>query len=390
MELQSKRDIKELLTKENERCRLIQLGFFTDIDAEVDFILKQISVDEGESFEQWKSRVMKEYFRMKGFSIFCRNNIDNVYFERLIKSLLVENLYKFLRREGRTETDKYLAPDNDSISYSLADEMFDQIYCSRFSNISSFGNPTDLNVFCKEIVAELFPLSEQFIIGELKKNINYYWGKVFTKLNSIVAGLSYQMSGITGQNNTHDIWSDTCFTLNAAVVGDKLQKPVNAKSIISYAVGIIKNKNREILRLKKRPSVDIELINYSLTQDSDDNFFNTESSLPENFKSQDYNICNYIDTRDEESLRNYLIVVLYNKEHPLHNRLVNGYEESLKMFFEHYLDNVSYEDLVVKYYGQMSDKELIREAARIRQEFKRLKDKLIIRFDKLIKGQYNG
>ena len=76
MDQQLKKDSLELLTKESERYRLERLGFFRDIREEAELLASRFPPKEDETFAQWKSRCLREYYRHKGFSAFCRDNID--------------------------------------------------------------------------------------------------------------------------------------------------------------------------------------------------------------------------------------------------------------------------------------------------------------------------
>ncbi len=387
MDQSFKRYIKELLLKEDERYRLIQLGFFSDIDTEVDFICKYFQIKEGEGYPEWKSRILREYYRTKGFSLFCRNHIDDIHFEKVVKSLMGESLYDLFKSAPLSDTDKYLALSGDTLTFSLSDEMFDLLYYSRFSNISFFGSTKDLKSFCGEVVADAYPLGEPYIVDELKKNVNFYWSKVYLKLRPMVAGFSYKISGTIDEGRLHDMWSDACCTLNTAVVQDKLEHPTTAKAIISYAAGIIKNKNKELLRARKKQNVDIDAVSYNMAAEDDKNVFDDTSLVFSENPSQSDKICNYIDVNDSESVRSFMVVVLYNQSHPLHNRLVDGYQDKVKILFEHYLDNLSYEELVNKYFGTMTPSEMKRSSAKMRQDVKRLKERLVVKFNDMIKEE---
>ena len=52
--------------------------------------------------------------------------------------------------------------------------------------------------------------------------------------------------------------------------------------------------------------------------------------------------------------------------------------------FEHYIDGLSYEEIVARHFGDMEGKELVKECARVRQEIKRLKTSLYDRYRKMI------
>lgn len=388
MSPKDKKAIKEFLTKDNERFSLIRMGFFTNIDEEVEFICQRCETRSDESFGDWKKRILTTFYTDKHFSSFCCGHINDWFFEKAVKSLLQADLHEIFLKSEKTQTDIFLAPEKDTLSYALSPEVFEALYGSNFTPSVSLPSTLELDSFCRELLKKTFPLEESYVVNALEGNSNFYWGKVYSRLLPMASGYSYHISGHYSSDCVHDIWSDTCCTLNAAVVGQKLKRPTLAKDIISYAVGIIKNKNRELLRSNsKMPKTSIDSVSYKLTDEEDDHYFNNLETIPSNFPSQDEKISTYIDVRDPEAVRNYMVVVLYNNEHPLHKKLVEGYEDKVKLLFEHYIDDLSYEDMVTKHYGKVSEEDVVRIAARIRQDVKRVKERLIKRFDLIVNNR---
>ncbi len=387
----TKSNIREFIIKEDERYRLTKLGFFSDLEEEVTFIAENFPVKGKESFYEWKTRILDDFYRRKDFNGFCKENRGNEFFERGVKSLLTADLYEMFLSNEKSETDRYLALEGETISYSLSPTLFQTIYGEHFSVSVSWDTSKLLDKYCKEVLRSRFPLPAEYVIEELKGNNNFYWERVFTRLKPLTAGFSYQISGSASRDSVLDLWSDTCYILNQAVVGGKLKQPTLVQDIISYAVGIIKNKNKELLRGRKRaPQTDLDSITYKLTADDEKRFFDDPATIPANFPSQEEKLTNYIDLADEESVRNYMIVVLYNEEHPLHKKLVEGLEEKVKLLFEHYLDDLSYEEMVTKRYGEVDEKDMVRHAARFRQDVKRIKERLINRFEVIITEPKNA
>lgn len=382
---QLEKDTREFLTKDNERYNLERMGFFSDIRKEARLLASKFPPEEGESFSKWKSRCLREYYRLKGFSIFCREHMENPVFESTVKALTGSHLKNLAETSERTDADRFLAPDNDTVSYAMPAWLFQELFTFCFSSMPSFGNPSELDTFCRRMAADNFPVEEPRIIGCMQDNSQFYWEKFYRKLRPITDALCYQMSGVTGENNTHDIWSDTCISTNRAVVERKLKEPVNAKAIISYSVGTLKNKNRELARNKARTAVDVDSIQYRLTDEDDKLYFNNPVTDPKNFPSQISSLDSYIDFTDRDSVQGYFIVVLYNREHPLHDTLVKGYEDKIERMFEHYIDGLSYEEIVTRHYGITDPKSVAKECTRLRQEMKRLKKSLTDRFDDMLK-----
>ena len=378
------RDTLELLTKENERYRLERMGLFRSIRDEAALMAKELPPLEGEDFQQWKSRCLKEFYRMKGFGRFCRDNVLNPEFEALVGSLLRRHLRSIFESSERTDTDRYLAPDNDSVSYGLEQGLFQGLYTVNFSAMPSINSTMELERFCHRIALDSFPVEEPRIVDSMKDNNSFYWEKLYIKLKPMTAAFCYQMSGVTGENNTHDIWSDTCISVNRAVTERRMKEPVTAKDIISYSVGVLKNKNREIMRNRAKAPADIDAIQYRLTAEDEDRYFNNPVTKPENFPSQAGGLANYIDYSDKDSVQGYFIVILYNKEHPLHGILVKGWEDKVERMLEHYVDGLSYEEITTRHGGPGQGKEQVKECARLRQEIKRLKKNLYDRYTRML------
>ena len=378
------KDAVELLTKEDERYRLVRLGLIHDVGEEAATLVRQFPPRDGEQFSEWKKRCLREYYRQKGFSVFCRDNVRNPEFETMTAALLRAHLYRIFQASDRTWTDRYLAPDSDTMSYALEPDLFQELYTSYFSQMPAFGNTSELDRYCRRMADDNFPVQESRIMDGMKNNKNFYWEKFYLKLKPITAAFCYRLSGISGDNNIHDIWSDTCISVNQAVVGRRLKEPVDAKAVISYSVGVLKNKNKEISRNRAKAPADIDLIHYKLSVEDEEKYFNNPVTKPENFPSQAGGLANYIDFSDKDSVQGYFIVILYNKEHPLHDELVKGYEDKVRRMFRHYIDGLSYEEIVAGESGSMSGKEQTKECARLRQEIKRLKKSLYDRYLKMI------
>lgn len=379
-------DILEWLTKEDERFSWRKLGLFSDIEDEAAKLATTSPRKVDEGYVEWKQRTLSYFYTQKGLKEFYTKHRKERLLVKGIKSIISSKLDYLFHHQEQTDTDKYIAPEKDTISYSLSDENF-QLISDKYLH-SGISDTFQISSRCSAAIDETYPLTDSYVIEHLECNDNFYWEKVYNRLRPMTDGFSYQISGTNAQDNTYDIWCDTCLTLNSAVLNKKLQQPTTSKDIISYAVGIIKNKNRELLKgIRKGGNISLDSVAYKVEFTQEENFFNTEDASPKKFSSQNKNITNYIDLRDEEAVRHHMVLALYNENHPLHQELVQGYEETVKMLFEHYIDGTSYDDIVIKRMGNMPEKEMIKNVARIRQEVKRVKEKLIKRFIKIIKNR---
>lgn len=379
--------IIEILTKECERYHLDRMGF-TDpqrLINDAQSLMSQLGEKGHTPLSLRKTDVIRNYYREKGFSKFCREHINDIRFENMIFSLMKVHLAHTKKMNELTDSDKYLSAENDSVSYGLSKKHFEEIYTLEMNPFITFGHPTELEQWCKEVISRHFPISQEAIISQMEQNDPFIWEKFYIKLRGICNAICYQMSKTTADNNTHDLWSDTCLTINKAVTTGIMSKPLTAKAIISYAVGIIKNKNKEKFRKRKNEPLPIDSLEYKIEDSKIENFFDNPITTIKNFPSHSFRFSNYIDISDESSVRGYFIVILYNKEHPLHKELISGLEDKIEKLFLHYIDELPYEQIVTRYYGEQKGLDLIRRTAQVRQEIKRVKETLLKRYYKLLK-----
>ena len=379
------RIIEEIFTKENERYNLRGLGFFKTPEYEAALCLKEFPLDPLESLSSYRERALDNYYRLRGFGLFCREHIREEMFEKGIFIIMKRELVQRIKGSTRTDTDKYLAPENDSVSFLLTEKQFQEIYALNFGCIrSTFNTPEELRQYCDSLLNTYFPLEEKSVISEFIKNTTPFWEKFYIKIRPICSAICFRMSGAGFQNFADDFWSDTCVVINRFITSESRPSNLNARSIISYAVGILKNKNRELGRLRRKANIDIDNLKYKLTGEDEELFFNNPATLSSNFKSHDFHFSTNIDIQDQYAVRGYFVVILYNEDHPLHNELTEGLQDKITNLFLHYIDGISYEEIVHRNKGNITEKEMAKEAARLRQEIKRVKETLLKRYYKLM------
>lgn len=375
----------EFLTKDDEHLGLARLGFWQDPEKEADRMLALGGGRlDGESFADWKTRVMDIYYRKRDFSGFFSRHLAD---RRLISALcrMLRNRLAGLSGRNRPQLDEYLANEGDTIAYALSAEHFDRLLARYFGMPGEFPSPAEVRRNLSRIAEEEFPLDEAFVMDRLRKNEAFYWEIFYRHLRPYVQGFVRQIGGSFQKEDADEIWNEACYTINGALIGGRLDASAGARDLISYAVGMIKNKCREMRRLRFRNrNSPLENVEYRLTDDNEQNPFDTESAIPAFFPSQDTPLSHYVDVQDPGQLRTLMVIALYNPTHPLHASLVRGIEDEVQALTDHYVEKLSYEEIVARRYGPVTGDELVRKAARVRQEVRRVKHKIVQRYEKLI------
>ncbi len=377
----------EFLQRDEERWELARLGFWTDVqEAALRFSAeKEFSRREGESFAAWKERSLAAFYRQHGFSSFYQKVLSDRRFAYVVKKRTLHYLHGLWKSTPRTELDGYLANENESISYTLSPDHFDRLFAHYFLAYAGMEAPMGLQQQVQHLAAKEFPLMEAEVMRRLRANDQHCWTIFYRHLKPYVIGFTAKVSDTYLREEAEEMWNEVCYAINGALIGGRLDHQAGAKDLISFAVGMIRNKCKELRRVRgKRKAVDLDSVSYGLTEEEVHNPFDRETAIPEFFPSQDTPVRHYVDVLDKDSVRTTLVLALYNPTHPLHEPLVKGLEEDVALLLAHYTEGRSYEELVEMRHGPVPADEMVRLAARMRQVIRRLKTKLIQRYAQLI------
>lgn len=381
---------QEFLQRDEERWELGRLGFWKDVQGEVASFseLPEFSRREEESFAAWKERILSSFYALRGFAEFYRGVLLDRRFVYVLKKRTLRYLEGLWKANPRTELDGFLTNENETLSYTLSSEHFDELFVRYFCEEAEMPAPKHLQLQIQRLADAEFPLVEDEVMRRLRANDRHCWAIFYRHLKPYVIGFTARVSEVYLREDAEEIWNEVCYAINGSLIGGRLDETSGAKDLISFAVGMIRNKCRELRRVRsKRKPVDLDSVSYCLTEEEIQNPFDKETAIPELFPSQDTPIAHYVDVLDKDSVRTTLVLALYNPTHPLHDRLIKGMEEEVSLLLAHYTEGRSYEELVVMKYGQVPDDEMVRLAARLRQVIKRLKNKLIQRYAQLINAE---
>ena len=384
--------LSEILKKENERFKLDKIGFIRNLTWEIDYILStlplcKIPPENLETFRKWKFSLLEEYYERKRFSDFVSTHLEAPSFRKMVFDLFQTILKYRYAHEPRTETDRYLAPAGETLSYLLCQER-PSFYKNYFTPSSLFNSPSRLHSYCQEICQKIFPLSTAMVIDFLKQNNKPCWEKLCIRLKTLTEIVTKNKLQSYNDDAIQDIWTETCFELKKALQQEKLQQDTPAQSVIAYAAGIVQNKIREFFRKQKKdPYLFIENWDQETVVKNSGMYTNTAM---ENSVRKDFLNLQEIDQNNEYEFQMALSCILYDQTHPQHRELTEGMEDKINTLMAHYLKNQSYEEIAKEKYGILSDKDLQKRANKLRQDVSRVKIKIKERFQEILSSKKKG
>jgi hypothetical protein len=98
-----------------------------------------------------------------------------------------------------------------------------------------------------------------------------------------------------------------------------------------------------------------------------------------------------VNTGNPYEMAKLLSFILYHREHPLHQKMINGEEERVDLLMDIAIEGLSYDEVIARRYrgDQLSESEHKKLNARLRQDYVRIKKKLITRLEEILKKNEN-
>lgn len=352
MREEKKAIIQEFLVKDDENYHLIPLGFIHDLEEEVSFLLhldKQLSFT---TFPKWKQRLMTRYYEERQFARFVRENIGNPLFIENIREKaqnMVETKYR--EKKGKSDVDIYLNPDKESFAYLLPNDLFLNYYYRYFTPEITLTTPTELYYYCQHITDTLFPLSCKEILELVNNATPSICNKIFRWLKKMIR---------QDFPDRDDLLHEVYIAFIEAIREKRFATPNDPHTVRNYVIGIIKNKYHNAYSLRKKVI-----------------FENEQIDILQPFQDPSEN--------EEQLIRNEKVLnLLQNPTHPLHNELFRGIEEKIDLLTLHFLDGLSYEEIALRKYGQLTPEKLKKAINKFRQDICRVKAPLRSRLEKII------
>lgn len=379
--------LTEAFTKDIERYELDKIGFITNKQKETDILLRYIprtfvSFTNVESYRQWYTGILQTYYQKKNFSGFVQNALQVPAFRKMVFRLMSGILKKRYECEATTETDSFLAYPGKTLSYLLCYEDFITIYTEHFTNSKSFETPASLNQYCTNLLSRLFPLSNEQILQALAQDKHIYWESICYRLKTLTESVT-KTSIMTYKSDTiHDIWTETCLELKKAIKSGRIPSTADARSVLAYAAGIIKNKIKAFFRKQKNdPYFLVENWEQELSLKNSPEF---SYEFKEIFNMQDFFDLGDINSEDEYEVRKALSYALYYQDNPIHKQLTEGLEDKIEILIAHYVRKQSYEDIAQEKFGNLPPEQHKKEIDKLRQDVSRVKIKIKERFKKIM------
>lgn len=372
--------VKEIVTKEDERYKLVSVSLLTSRNDTIRKICKHKDLQQikGEySFIELRGKIIEilysEYVTPEIFKAFISNN---KCFKEWVIRISKDTLKRLRLRSRISETiDKHLDPSPYTVAFILSQVFLSELVDWTKYQSPIFNTPDSIESDLSSIYIQNYPIDIYKLIDLLKRDDSDLW-KVFRfviyKITDIVA-----CNYLYNKNNKDDIRSEAWIKSNDRIynliMSDDIPVFDTAIHLRNYIGRISLNNIRNIIKKDNATAVYLNDVN-----DIEKVLSSSEVTL-EDFSFFD------IDTNNQDDVKHGLVNVLFNKPKGIYESIVRGIEDKIDILIEH-AEGDSYRELAKRIYGEnLSPQKQKLYEDNLRQGVSRAKKTVINRFKELIR-----
>lgn len=376
--------ITELIRKECEAFRLVELGLLPSVDAGVELVYfasdkTDLSVfTDFSRFQAWRRGLLHLFYAEIDYAGFISREGKSTAFRRWVSGLKKRMIGRQREEYGKETIDRILAVSPHTLAFRLSAMLDEEMFAEEWEDIRASFQPSELDEICRRSCRDRFPIGLDDLFVRLRKEDPEFWNILcltIKKLTDIVTSGQY-VSVQYRKEVVQDTWSDVSLFLRQKVAGEGLPEFETPLHFRNYLARVCQNKMREAIR--RNCSLEIPA---DIQGEMQDVFF----SMPE---EEDMSLrLEELDLTDFESVGRMLTVILWDKVEPWYSRLVLGIEEKVGLLFLHYADGLPYEKIASIRGDGFSKIELKRLENKLRQDAVRTRRLLRERFMDLLNNE---
>jgi hypothetical protein len=370
--------ITEILNHECEKHDLMHLALISDLNSLIQKVACEIEHDAG--FTETKEQILAFFYVLLDFRSFaCR--CKELPTHRLYSSMR-HYIRRLLQRMEQQAPD--ISPDRElkvrkTIAYHLSGMIFNAFYDDFRKSDAAFATPRELKQFFGNMAKETYPLSFTRFIRQLEQSDDDFWNRVgdlLKKLSQLVT-IPNVSSSLYRDIAGGEIVSEAYLVIKQNIDDKKIQFN-DALHFRKYSYNVCKNKCHEYMRRSR---------NYR-TDSLEDLFIQPEDDdLPDSIAEKEEDMLYDVNPDNPYEIAKLLSFVLYHREHPLHPAVVSGEEERVALLMDIAVEGLSYDRVIERRYrgNHLSAGEHKKLNARLRQDYVRIKKKLVARLEEIIR-----
>ncbi|MDY3070326.1 MAG: hypothetical protein SOR57_11910 [Parabacteroides sp.] len=340
--------LTEIIKKECERYRLIEFGLIPSVEEGVEKLLPLISEFNGDfkTFYLWRQQILKCFYNELEYNSFLCRAKSKSYFLQFIYYMQKRLLNTIHKNSIKAEIDKDLALSNRTIAFKTSKDLTKDTIFMWEKELSDIVSPEELEYICHKFCKTYFPLNLDKLLNRLQKNDSDFWSELFLFIKKLIVNIANKkISTISYKKEIiQDTWEKSSFFIQKKVLEGNLPELKSSLHFRHYILNVCINKCHEAYR---------ENMNEKLVFTNDENIPLENYTFEENANYWSGSLDD-VDTNSDSEVSRALAYILWEHLEPYYSRLISGIEEKMKIFFLHYIEDKTYEEIVKMHHPNIS------------------------------------
>lgn len=384
--------ILEIIRKECEQYRLIELGLFDSVERVAAEFLPGCPIAGEEvfadfvRFQEWRRKVIDHFYRFLDYDRFLNRHMKRPDVNRFLFALC-KRVVRRMQEEWSDETiDRVLAVPEHTLAFKLSVLLWQEINRSAFSLQPQCHNPLEIENSLDAYCRGYYPVDLDKLIDRLHQDDGGFWDELYLSIKKIVGRVtsSSMLSSLYRAETEQDTWSEASLLLHEKILSGTTPEFESAMHLRNYIIRICQNKYYEAMRRNPKPGISLDDPDWG----SDAWLMKIADDPNPAFPVSDTWILSDIDTDCDYEVSCALTSILWNETEPWYSRLVDGLEDKVAVLLLHYTEGLSYEQIAERQQPEeMSAPDRKRFQAKLRQDTVRVRKTLKERFIQILTKQ---
>jgi len=397
--------VSEILQKEEERHQLVRMGVIKRLQDAIDMVNDVCGQSAFNALDK-KSVLRYFYSTVAQYASFIdREKATNITLKRILFRKSSAHL-ETMRISEPALFDKELKTDpKHTLAYHISDVIFESIYASFCRCAQPFENPDETIAFFLQELKQRYPLYIHAFIEALEQGDTSLWDVTCRYLQKLSYYVVSQYAGTFSETDYYDIICDETWSKAYEVLQKRLIEKLgnvptfnNGNDFRNYMIKTCRFLAENLYKKYAKKEAPLDELLFGLENDDDGEAAEREESLPFEMEasSEPELFDNYVKELDIDTGNPYEVayavsIILLNKEHALHQALVQGVEDKVELLINKAVNDMSYNEIVSASYGDVPDEDEFRRAvAKARKDYERIRKTLTGRLIEIIekKGKH--
>lgn len=389
MDNQIELTVTEIIRKECERYRLIELGLLPSVEAGVKSLISMPILADGDAFSdinlfaEWRRNLLVAFYQQISYRCFLSRHKQSPQFLRFLFFLQKNIVASMWKQYLEATIDADLALPSRTLAFKMSACLSEEGTNALLPVLDTVAMPSEVETTCRSFLEKRYPLQFEDVCRQLDRDDTEFWHELYLLIENLSTRVTFRFSTSISyvREIKQDVWSDVSVWLHDKWLSGVIPLFESAAHFRNYIVRACINKFHEAERrnismvcmVSPDPEMERLLVD---TPDS--------GGLPEIGAD-----LSDVDPLNNSAVSRALTSILWDRTEPWYTMLIAGQEDRVSTMLLHYVDGKSYDEIADMLEPDLSDHLRRKLCGKLRQDTVRVRRMLKERFIKLL-PDYNS